>query len=160
AAIPHRDFSGAWQLDRAASVPGDLGGADETLAITQNELTVECTAGRSRWIVPLDGSESKYLVGVEKWSSASKWEGSALLINTLVTGPRDYTIMDRWELSRDHALLTISRQVMHGTAQSEGRLVYRRQGAPMAEARAPLQARRPDAVAAPGAVRQYAVPAG
>src|ERR1039457_2814722 len=36
--------------------------------------------------------------------------------------------MDRWKLSRDHATLTITRQVMRGTEQTEGVLVYRGEG--------------------------------
>jgi hypothetical protein len=149
AANPDRDFSGTWRLDRTASAFRELGGVEETLTITQNELTIECATGQSQWIIPLDGSESKYQVRAEKWTSASKWEGPALLINTLVSGPRDYTIMDRWELSRDHAVLSITRQVMQGTVQSEGHLVYRR----------PTLERRPEP-AAGAAVREYVVPAG
>jgi type IV secretion system protein VirB10 len=48
--------------------------------------------------------------------------------------------MDRWKLSRDHATLTITRQVMRGTLETEGVLVYRGEGwqapavAPPAEA--------------------------
>ena len=74
-----------------------------------------------RWM----GSETKYRVGDSTRSSAVKWEGAALLINTLVSGPRDYTVMDRWRLSPDHATLTITRQVIERTQQSEGLLVYR-----------------------------------
>ena len=61
-------------------------------------------------------------------NSAVKWEGSALLINTLVSGPHNYTVMDRWKLSPDHATLTITRQVIQGMQQSEGVLVYRGEG--------------------------------
>src|ERR1019366_9713725 len=72
--------------------------------------------------------------------SAVKWEGNALLINTRDTGPRDYAVMDRWKLSRDHTTLTVARQVMHSTLETEGVLVYRGEGwqapavAPPAEA--------------------------
>jgi hypothetical protein len=43
-------------------------------------------------------------------------------------GPRDYTIMDRWRLSADHRSLSVTRQVLHGSEQVEGTLVYRRRG--------------------------------
>ena len=66
--------------------------------------------------------------GEETRSTAVKWEGSALLINTLVSGSRDYTIMDRWKLSADHSTLTITRHVIRGTQQSEGTLIYRAEG--------------------------------
>lgn len=54
-----------------------------------------------------------------------KWEGSALLINTLVDGPRNYTIMDRWTLSRDRTQLNIERKVDRGMSEDVGYLIYR-----------------------------------
>jgi type IV secretion system protein VirB10 len=57
-----------------------------------------------------------------------KWEGAALLINTLVSGPHSFTVMDRWRLSRDGNQLNIQRQVMNGPREEEGYLIYRREG--------------------------------
>ena len=126
AADPDRDFSGKWTLDTVSSrlqspdIP-----VEPVFTIVQQETAIHCSTNAS---YALDGSETKYRVGGSTYSSAVKWEGSALLINTLVTGPRDYTVMDRWKLSRDHATLTIARQVMRGTEQTEGVLVYRGEG--------------------------------
>ena len=169
-ADPDRDFSGTWLLDRGAGSFRELAAPDDTLTITHNDLKIECAAGQAQWIIPLDGSESRYKVGGETWKSASKWEGAALLINTLVSGPRDYTIMDRWRLSRDHSALNITRQVVRGKEQFEGQLVYRHPGAPMTETRvtearpasgpAPVLVRRPEAAEAPAAPREYVVPGG
>ena len=33
----------------------------------------------------------------------AKWEGAALLINTQISGPPDYTVMERWERARSRA---------------------------------------------------------
>jgi len=124
--------------------------AEPVLSIVQQETAIHCSTNAS---YALDGKETKYRVGGSTYSSAVKWEGNALLINTLVTGPRDYTVMDRWKLSRDHATLTITRQVMRGTLETEGVLVYRGEGwqapavAPPAEA-PPLEAPPAAAVAA------------
>jgi hypothetical protein len=126
AADPDRDFSGIWVLDRAAGNYRQISPPEETLAITQNERAIGCAAGQAQWVFPLDGGESKYRVHGDRWSSATKWEGSALLINTLVMGSRDYTIMDRWRLSADHRSLSVTRQVIRGSEQAEGVLVYRR----------------------------------
>jgi len=123
---PDRDFSGIWVLDRAAGDYRQISPPEETLAITQNDRAIGCAAGQAQRIFPLDGGESKYRVHGERWSSATKWEGSALLINTLVMGARDYTIMDRWRLSADHRSLSVTRQVIRGSEQAEGVLVYRR----------------------------------
>jgi type IV secretion system protein VirB10 len=126
AADPDRDFSGKWTLDTGSSrVQGLDIPAEPVLTIVQQETAIHCSTNAS---YALDGKETRYRVGGSTYSSAVKWEGNALLINTLVTGPRDYTVMDRWKLSRDHATLTITRQVMHGTLETEGVLVYRGEG--------------------------------
>src|SRR5450756_462570 len=126
AADPDRDFSGKWALDAGSS---RLQGLDMTvepaIAIVQQEAAIHCSTNAS---YALDGSETKYRIGDTIRSSAVKWEGSALLINTLVSGSADYTVMDRWRLSLDHATLTITRQVIRGTQQTESVLVYRGEG--------------------------------
>ena len=172
AEVPDKDFTGTWLLDRAASNFHQLAAPDDTLVIRQDEAGIDCLAGRAKWVIPLDGNERKYPVGGETWNSAAKWEGAALLINTLATGSRDYTIMDRWRLSRDLQTLTITRQVLQGGAQSEGMLIYRKPGARLPEpapahaatppaASARVLVRRPEPAAAPAPVeREYVVPAG
>ena len=70
------------------------------------------------------------------------------MINTLVSGPRDYTVMDRWRLSADRATLTITRQVVERTGQSEGVLVYRGENW-RAAAPVPAPERSPTAAEAP-----------
>jgi type IV secretion system protein VirB10 len=126
AAGADRDFSGKWTLDVGSS---RLQGLDKTvepaITIVQQEAAIHCSTNAS---YALDGSETKYRIGDTTRSSAVKWEGAALLINTLVSGPSEYTVMDRWRLSPDHATLTITRQVISGAEQAEGVLVYRGEG--------------------------------
>ncbi|HUI58495.1 MAG TPA: hypothetical protein VLY04_26165 [Bryobacteraceae bacterium] len=179
AADSDRDFSGEWYLDRTAS---DLRALSvetyETLTVEQDGL-IRCTAvtangGSVQWSYKVNGDETKYQIGGESMSSVVKWEGAALLVNTLVSGPQDYTVMDRWTLSRDRTTLTIQRQISRGTWQTEGSLVYRHArleagtsitpGVPVVEAppaagsQQPL-ARRPEP-APPPAPTQYVVPTG
>src|SRR5450759_1087538 len=171
AADPDRDFSGRWTLDAGSS---RLQGLDMTveaaLTIVQQETAIHCSTNAS---YALDGSETKYRIGDTTRSSAVKWEGAALLINTLVSGPSDYTVMDRWRLSPDHATLTITRQVISGALQTEGVLVYRGEGwvappvpppAPPVTAAAPDAPRpiliRPEPPAARAAQGDATVPAG
>jgi type IV secretion system protein VirB10 len=126
AADPNRDFSGRWTLDTGSSRVQSLDiPAEPVLTIVQQETAIHCSTNASYM---LDGKETRYRVAGSTFSSAVKWEGNALLINTLVTGPRDYTVMDRWKLSRDHTTLTITRQVMRSTLETEGVLVYRGEG--------------------------------
>src|ERR1035441_5663351 len=88
AADPDRDFSGKWTLDTGSSrVQGLDIPADPVFTIVQQETAIYCSTNAS---YALDGKETKYRVGGSTYSSAVKWEGNALLINTLVTGPRDY----------------------------------------------------------------------
>jgi type IV secretion system protein VirB10 len=134
AADRDRDFAGAWLLDEKQSdlralpvAPGPV------LTVTQENSAIRCMesdgSGQSgaSWTYHTDGTATKYQVGAERRSSLTKWEGSALLINTIVTGSQNYAVMDRWKVSRDHNILTIRRQIQRGVAESEGVLVYRNQ---------------------------------
>jgi hypothetical protein len=129
---PARDFSGKWVLDSSASDTASLGQVETNLNVSQGDAGIRCSSGTAEWSYALDGSETRKQVGEENRSSVAKWEGAALLINTQVTGPRHYTVMDRWELSRSHNTLTIARQVVRADGESEGTLVFRREGAPVA----------------------------
>jgi hypothetical protein len=139
-----RDFSGKWILDPAAS---DVRSPD-VLTVTQSDSEIRCSDGAAEWSYALSGAERKYRVGSESRNSVVKWEGAALLVNTIVSGPRDYVIMDRWRLSQDHGSLTITRQIVRNTGQDETRLVYRREGY-----RPPARPSEPPPVARPVAPR-------
>ena len=95
------------------------------LTVTQQGFTIRCSEAGAAWSFCIDGAESKYHLRDSTMNSLTKWEGSALLINTLVSGPQNYAIMDRWRLSRDHATLTITRTVERGASESEATLVYK-----------------------------------
>jgi hypothetical protein len=151
-ADPDRDFSGRWFLD--PSVPA-AAAPERQLTIVQNGSAIRCYAGtedgsQMEWSLALNGEESRYVFGEESRNSVVKWEGGALLVNTLVTGLHSYTIMDRWQLSRDGNTLTIARQVVHATVQDEFRLVYTREGTVLLT--------RP--AAPPASPEEYTVPAG
>jgi hypothetical protein len=141
AAAPERDFSGKWVLDPAAGNTAALGQPEKSLTISQSDAGILCSTEQARWSYALDGSETRKRVGNETRNSVAKWEGAALLINTIVSGPPDYTVMDRWELSRDLDTLAITRQIVRGSGQVEGRLVYRREGTMAAAAPGPAEQR-------------------
>jgi hypothetical protein len=118
----NEDFSGTW-----------IGERGQTLSVTQQGNDIHCSltnAGSvpTTWSYHLTGQETRYRLGAELRNSIVKWEGAALLVNTLVSGPRDYTEMDRWRISPDRTMLTISRQTVSNTGTVETRLVYRREG--------------------------------
>ena len=134
AADGDRNFSGAWVLDERQSelrsmpvVPGFV------LTVSQEGPAINCVesdrSGKpgASWTYRSDNTATKYQLGAERMSSLTKWEGSALLINTIVSGPQNYAVMDRWKLSRDHNVLTIRKQIQRGVIESEAVLVYRNQ---------------------------------
>jgi type IV secretion system protein VirB10 len=177
AADPDRDFSGKWLLNADHSdmhaLPGDI----YPVLVIEQRSGIHCTAttaagGSVAWTYRLDGEDSKYKINADGMNSAVKWEGAALLVNTLVNGARSYTVMDRWTLSRDGNQLNIQRQILNGPQQAEGYLIYRREGAAGAppsstgtaivEPSAPAPTtlvRRPEAPA-PAPPTQYTVAAG
>ncbi len=147
-----RDFSGTWILDPGQSDMAALGTvAESRLVVTQDDARLRCSqpgAAGTTWSYDLSGGESKYRIGQESRNSVVKWEGAALLVNTLVSGPQNYTVMDRWRLSADRGQLTITRQVVRADGQAGGTLVYRRAGwARAAVAELPAAAPRPQAPA-------------
>jgi hypothetical protein len=128
---PERDFSGKWILDARGSNSRALPmRPDATLTLVQQDVAIRCTAsgesGAAQSTFLLDGTETRSKVGGDSWSTIAKWEGMALLVNTLVTGVHDYSVMDRWKLSRDRMTLIISRQVVQRSGTVEGELLYTR----------------------------------
>ena len=127
-----RDFSGHWVLDANASNTRPLGvPPEQELNVAQQDIVISISmpSGGGKpveWFYSLTGAGARYTIGAESRNSIAKWEGAALLINTLVSGPQNYTVMDRWRLSRDHSMLTIVRQIVRRNQQVEGMLVYRR----------------------------------
>jgi type IV secretion system protein VirB10 len=162
-----RDFAGNWILVYERSRIATLGMEPEPfLTVGADDRSLRCSTavnGESwDWSYRLDGNDTRYHLGREERNSAVKWEGAALLINTLVSGAENYTIMDRWVLSEDRATLTITRQVVRRNGEAEGSLVYRRAGAsqpaPARPGQTPVLTRRPEpGVPVPGEVT---VPSG
>ncbi len=130
---PNLDFSGKWILDSRASNTQALSMPQlHSLTCVQDSLLKCSTTGPDGtavdWTYDLNGTATRYSFGDESCNSKLKWEGAALIINTIVSGPRDYSTLDRWTLSPDRSTLTIDRQIMQAGGETEGTLVYRREG--------------------------------
>jgi type IV secretion system protein VirB10 len=131
---PERDFSGKWVLDSPASNYQPSSSPHyRVLTVAQQEGLISCSAtaesGQTvKWSYALNNEETRYKIGDETRNTLVKWEGAALLINTLVSGLRSYTEMDRWRLSRDRTVLTITRHVMHDARTLEETLRYNAEG--------------------------------
>ena len=146
------DFSGRWILNAERSVIGSLPAKPaRTLEIDQRDGRLRCAEGAIVWSAAFDGKSSKSKSAGVAANTVLKWEGSALLVNTLVSGAGgDYTQMDRWKLSRDGATLTVRREIVRRSGTSESTLVYER----------PKRAAATEEAAPAGAPRRYVVPAG
>jgi type IV secretion system protein VirB10 len=136
----NEDFSGAWTL------------GNQKLVITQQDSAIHCSAETGEWTYNLNGNESRYRIGAESRNSVVKWEGAALLINTLVSGQDNYTEMDRWQLSGDRNVLTIRRQKVSARGTSEVSFVYYREGYAPAAVPQPTMPVAPSAPRTPVAV--------
>jgi hypothetical protein len=151
AADGDRDFSGKWVLDQNASDTASLGPVETALNVSQGAGGILCSTGTAEWSYALDGSETRKQLGEENRTSFTKWEGTALLVSTVVSGPRHYSIMDRWQLSHTHNTLTIMREVVRADGESDGALVFRREGVPAPAAAPAAQPAAPPAGTPPPA---------
>jgi type IV secretion system protein VirB10 len=130
-----QDFSGTWKLSAARSELGGLSGAaDEFLRVEQKGAQLTAYSGPGEqgpfrtMAYALDGGETRVRQDGRQISTRVKWEGAALLTNSLVSGAQNYTIMERWRCSRDGSTLTIKRTIVRMNGEREGLLVYERAG--------------------------------
>jgi hypothetical protein len=124
-------FSGVWRLNRERSEIRNLPAApDAYLKVEQSGATLTLSASSREdgaptiSTYPLDQRTEKRQAGNITTSTMTKWEGAALLVNTLVSGPQNYTVMERWKRSRDGNTLTINRTIVRLSGESESVLVY------------------------------------
>ena len=133
--VSGQDFSGTWKLQSQRQEFGSLPeGPAATLEIEHRSGAVRCTsavAGSAPLVFDFttDGKEKRAKSGGTSLLTVAKWEGSALLINTIVSGPSGgYTQMDRWTISRNGTTLTIGREVVRASGRAEATLIYAKPG--------------------------------
>src|SRR5258708_28716925 len=124
-------FSGLWKFNPARSEVRNLPAPPALfLKVEQDgkELTLFSSSEEggpsTRSIYRLDGRSEKTQIGNVTTNTVTKWEGDALLVNILVSGPQNYTVMERWQPSRDKSTLTITRTIVRLGGESESVLVY------------------------------------
>ncbi len=128
-----RDFHGKWKLNRERSDFHTLLPLRpaETLAIEQNGDELHCrTAETQDAVYSLHHKQTTNKIGTGTGKSILKWEGAALLFDTLVDGEAEqerFTLMDRWKLVQDGQRLLIHREIVRRTGHVEADLVYEKQ---------------------------------
>ena len=128
-----RDFHGKWKLNRERSDFHTLLPLrpPEMLLIDQNAAEFHCRLGETQEeVYSLVHKQTVNKIGAATGKSILKWEGAALLFDTLVDGDAEqdrFTLMDRWKLNRDGYRLLIHREIIRRTGHAEADLVYDRQ---------------------------------
>jgi len=130
-AMAQSDFSGTWTLDASRSqISGKSVTVEPGFRAEQTAASLTLTAGSATggpatvYVYPLDGRSEKYQTGNRENNTATKWEGAALLVNTIVSDPENYSIAERWTRSNDGNTLTITRTVTRTSGETESVLVY------------------------------------
>jgi type IV secretion system protein VirB10 len=133
--LDDRNFSGSWVFKPEKSALNALPQKpDSQVKIVQKDNTIHWVLKdhdeeRETRTYKTDGTSYRGKDGDTSTNSQAKWEGSALLINTILTTPTDsYTVADRWKLSRDGNRLTIVRHIVRASGEIESTLVYEREG--------------------------------
>jgi hypothetical protein len=124
-------FSGVWKFNPSRSGVRDLPSPPDPFLKVEESKTSLSVAGSSQdggassiAVYPLDGRTESRKIADSKMSTVTKWEGQVLLVNTIVSGPQNYTVMERWKSSRDLSTLTITRTIVRIRGESESVLVY------------------------------------
>ena len=141
------DFSGTWTLNSARSQIRSMPlPAAATLRVDQNAsgMTAHWSSDSGdkaiSSVYPFGSHPQKTNSGGTTTNTVTKWEGDALLVNTLVSGPQNYTVMERWQVSRDGYTLSIRRTIVQTSGETESTLIYEKPGAPtLARRTAPEQ---------------------
>jgi len=130
-ASDQRDFSGSWRLNASRSdIRAPYALPDGFLKVAQSPTALKVAAGANESaalaevIYPLGGKSQKSTVGEFTLNVVTKWEGDALLANTIVSGRAGYSAAERWERSRDGSRLTITRTLQKSDGESESMLIY------------------------------------
>ena len=121
-------FSGTWNLNPNKSEvrgmpdpPAAVLKVEESATVMKLSGMTEASGTSGKTVnYPLDGSSLKS----GDWNVAAKWEGTALLVSTLVSGPQNYSIMERWKVDNGGSRLTINRTIVRATGEQEYVLLY------------------------------------
>jgi len=150
------DFAGKWSLSSSESdiressvIPAGF------LQIQQNSFIMTVAASEKEGapattiLYPLSPAAQKSQAPGYVLNVMTKWEGAALLSSIIVSGSRNYSLMERWSRTRDGGRLTVTRTLVRASGETESVLVYR-------SPQAAITSVSPEPVRPPDTVRQRA----
>ena len=135
----HPNFAGKWTLDPANSTAGPMTPTAMSLAITQDDKTVNVESDattsigeqKASQVINLDGSPTKNTVtggdqSIDLTSTAA-WEGETLVVTTKaqVQG-QDLQQVDRWTLEPDGKTLDMARSLNIAGQSLDVKLVFKK----------------------------------
>jgi hypothetical protein len=131
------NFSGDWKLNTSKSEFGPMPAPESrTDKIAHNDPNLKVTTTQSgpngQGTVELkyttDGAESTNEIRGNPMKSTSKWDGDTLIISTKGSfGGNDITFDDKWSLSGEGKVLTISRHIKAPQGELDQKLVLDKQ---------------------------------
>jgi hypothetical protein len=128
------DFSGRWRMVKDKSDFGGFKAPDIIVRViehrdpTLNVHTVQTSGGKTSTADVsyfTDGAQTTNSMSGRDAVSKAFWDGAALMIRTTTKDSKgeDEVVEDRWELSEDHQILTISSHVTTPKGQVDMKLV-------------------------------------
>ena len=146
------DFAGKWSLNPSESdvressvIPAGFLQIQEGSSVMTVTASEKEGAPSTTIVYPLKPAPQKSQVAGYVLNVMTKWEGDALLSSIIVSGPQNYSLMERWSRSRDGGRLTVTRTLVRASGETESLLVYRSPQAAITSA-APQPIRPPDNV--------------
>ena len=132
---PDRDFSGVWILDEQQSDVRALPDAPAAQLTSPSKTTSSVVPRAVGWKLfrhlglPYCRRRSQVPNRNVPHEQHVEVGRRCLDHQHLVSGPQSFTENDRWRLSRDHNVLTIRRQILRPSGETEAVLVYRNRDA-------------------------------
>jgi len=156
------DFAGQWSLSPSESsiressvIPAGFLHIQQDSSLIRVIASEKESAPATTIVYPLKPAAQKSQAPGYVLNVMTKWEGDALLSSIIVSGPQNYSLMERWSRSRDGARLTVTRTLVRASGETESVLVYRSPQAAIASV-SPQRVRPPDNVRERGSGSTFA----
>ncbi len=132
------DFSGTWKLNAAKSDFGPMPPPDSvTEKITHQDPSIKANVASTGGMqgdmsydvsYTTDGKECVNKVGENEFKSTLSWDGDVLVVDTKGSfSGTDFTSKDRWTLSSDGKVLTVTRHVSSAMGDADMKEVFEKQ---------------------------------
>jgi hypothetical protein len=131
------NFSGEWKLNISKSEYGPMPApTSRTDKIAHADPSLEVTTTQSspngdatvKMKYATDGGETSNELRGNALKSTSKWDGDTLVISTKATfGGADITLLDKWNISDEGKVLTVSRHIVSPQGELDQKMVFEKQ---------------------------------